>query len=186
MKTGVSDQSQYFNLVTNNLAIAQQTCSSLLRNYKTEVDTALKAARTSWDTYEKDVNKIVGDSKKGTGLVGDAADAAKSSEDMKDQYIKDFNDVMNKFKTFVSDYKTRVEKLKALNAQLTSSHEKVIKKLNDLIKAQDKQAAKSKTSDTTSSSSTGDKTPDQPKPNSNNNTKDNQDNRCPSSQRVCL
>lgn len=173
VKTGVSDQSQYFNLVTNNLAIAQQTCSSLLKTYKTEVDTALKAAGTSWETYEKDVNKIVGNAKKGTGLVGDAADAAKSSEDMKDQYIKDFNDVMNKFKTFVSDYKTRVEKLKALNAQLTSSYEKVIKKLNDLIKAQDKQAAKNKTSDTASSSSTDDKTPDQPKSNSNNNTKDN-------------
>lgn len=173
VKTGVSDQSQYFNLVTNNLANAQQKCSSLLRNYKTEVDTALKAAGTSWETYEKDVNKIVGNAKKGTGLVGDAADAAKSSEDMKDQYIKDFNDVMNKFKTFVSDYKTRVEKLKALNAQLTSSYEKVIKKLNDLIKAQDKQAAKGKTADIDSSPSTGNTTPDKPKPNSNNNTKDN-------------
>ena len=150
--TGKTDMSTYFSEVESAIKEMSSSGVNQLNNVKTSMGEVLAKAglmtskiveskdkngkatsqmEVDWMSFGDRVTTIVGDADKGTGLVGAASKAAKSSKDMATSYKASFNDITSKFKDFLNDYEKKVTSTSKVNSKLAGSILDVGKKAKD-------------------------------------------------------
>ena len=161
--TGKTDMSTYFSEVESAIKEMSSSGVNQLSNVKTSMGEVLAKAglmtskiveskdkngkstsqmEVDWTSFGDRVTTVVGDADKGTGLVGAASKAAKSSKDMATSYKASFNDITSKFKDFLNDYEKKVTSTSKVNSNLAGSILDVGKKAKDAANSLAELAAK--------------------------------------------